>query len=90
MERLDLKILQKWWQDHTDSDVLVQSTLCKTIVERLEQSRPSEHRRVIILRLDSFYAPLTPEKADLVKQNAFNFDHPGLAPAILQSSFISL
>ncbi|KAF0313698.1 putative uridine-cytidine kinase [Amphibalanus amphitrite] len=57
---------------------LLQSTVCKRIMERLGQEAiEQEHRRVVCISQDSFYRNLSSHQSELARRGQINFDHPG-------------
>ena len=47
-------------------------------MEQLGQNGINEkQQQVVIISLESFYKPLTPEQIVLARKGQYNFDHPG-------------
>lgn len=56
---------------------LLQSTVCKRIMEKLGQvDKDHTERQVVCISQDSFYRDLTPAEKLKAEKGQYNFDHP--------------
>ena len=53
------------------------TSVCRKIMEALEQHVNSSDQRVVMISQDSFYKNLTSREIDLANIGEYNFDHPG-------------
>ena len=53
------------------------TTVCRKIMEQLEQVNSSE-QRVVMISQDAFYKNLTSEEIAAANVGEYNFDHPGI------------
>lgn len=66
------------------------STVCKTLVEKMEQSEISaDEKQVVQISQDSFYRELNPSEQAKAMKGTFNFDHPDAFDNDLMESVLS-
>lgn len=53
------------------------TSVCRKIMEALEQHVNSSNQRVVMISQDSFYKNLTSQEIALANIGEYNFDHPG-------------
>lgn len=64
------------------------TSVCKKIMEALEQVN-SSNQRVVMISQDSFYKNLTSQEIAIANIGEYNFDHPGINITLTQTTGIA-